>query len=47
MKGSDIVGHAGIAGIDTVINNPVLTGRVNVIGTAVLEAAKENNVTIV
>lgn len=47
MKGSDIVVHAaGIAGIDTVINNPVLTGRVNVIGTAnVLEAAKENNVT--
>lgn len=46
MKGSDIVVHAaGIAGIDTVINNPVLTGRVNVIGTAnVLEAAKENNV---
>ena len=33
MKGSDIVVHAaGIAGIDTVINNPVLTGRVNVIG---------------
>ncbi len=47
MEGSDIVVHAaGIAGIDTVINNPVLTGRVNVIGTAnVLEAAKENNVT--
>lgn len=46
MEGSDIVVHAaGIAGIDTVINNPVLTGRVNVIGTAnVLEAAKENNV---
>ena len=46
MKGSEIVVHAaGIAGIDTVINNPVLTGRVNVIGTAnVLEAAKENNV---
>ena len=46
MKGSDIVVHAaGIAGIDTVINNPVLTGRVNVIGTAnVLEAAKENNI---
>lgn len=47
MEGSDIVVHAaGVAGIDTVINNPVLTGRVNVIGTAnVLEAAKENNVT--
>lgn len=47
MEGSDIVVHAaGIAGIDTVINNPVLTGRVNVIGTAnVLEAAKENNIT--
>ena len=43
MKGSDIVVHAaGIAGIDTVINNPVLTGRVNVIGTAnVLEAARK------
>ncbi len=46
MTGSDIVVHAaGIAGIDTVVKNPVLTGRVNVIGTAnVLEAAKENNV---
>ncbi len=46
MKGADIVIHAaGIAGIDTVIKNPVLTGRVNVIGTAnVLEAAKENNI---
>jgi UDP-glucose 4-epimerase len=46
MKGCNIVVHAaGIAGIDTVINNPVLTGRVNVLGTAnVLEAAKENNV---
>ena len=46
MEGADIVVHAaGIAGIDTVINNPVLTGRVNVIGTAnVLEAAKENNI---
>jgi len=46
MVGSDIVVHAaGIAGIDTVIKNPVLTGRVNVIGTAnVLEAAKENNI---
>lgn len=46
MKGSDIVVHAaGIAGIDTVVKNPVLTGRVNVIGTAnVLEAAKENDI---
>jgi UDP-glucose 4-epimerase len=46
MEGADIVVHAaGIAGIDTVINNPVLTSRVNILGTAnVLEAAKENNV---
>ena len=46
MVGSDVVIHAaGIAGIDTVIKNPVLTGRVNVIGTAnVLEAARENKI---
>ena len=46
MEGSDIVIHAaGIAGIDTVIRNPVLTWRVNVIGTAnVLEAALVNKV---
>ncbi|MBI4474331.1 MAG: NAD-dependent epimerase/dehydratase family protein [Acidobacteria bacterium] len=41
MQGSEIVVHAaGIAGIDTVIKNPVRTMRVNMIGTAnVLEAA--------
>lgn len=41
MKGADIVIHAaGIAGIDTVILNPVKTMKVNMIGTAnVLEAA--------
>jgi UDP-glucose 4-epimerase len=46
MKGSDIVIHAaGIAGIDTVIINPVRTMQVNMIGTAnALEAAKVNNV---
>ena len=46
MKGADIVVHAaGIAGIDTVIKNPVHTMNVNMIGTAnVLEAAKENHV---
>ena len=45
MKGTDIVIHAaGIAGIDTVIKNPVLTMQVNMLGTAnVLEAAKTNN----
>ena len=44
MKGTDIVVHAaGIAGIDTVIINPVLTMQVNMIGTAnALEAAYEN-----
>lgn len=44
MKGSDIVVHAaGIAGIDTVIKNPVTTMRVNMIGTAnALEAARLN-----
>jgi len=46
MKESDIVVHAAaIAGIDTVIKNPVTTMRVNMIGTAnVIEAAKQNNV---
>jgi len=44
MKGADIVIHAaGIAGIDTVIINPVRTMQVNMIGTAnALEAAHEN-----
>lgn len=43
MKGADIVVHAaGIAGIDTVIINPVRTMQVNMIGTAnALEAAHE------
>ncbi len=46
MKGADIVVHAaGIAGIDTVIKNPVRTMRVNMIGTAnVLEAARVNGI---
>lgn len=46
MKGADIVVHAaGIAGIDTVIKDPVRTMSVNMIGTAnTLEAAKENGV---
>jgi UDP-glucose 4-epimerase len=46
MKGADIVVHAaGIAGIDTVIKDPVRTMEVNMIGTAnALRAAKENNV---
>ncbi len=46
MKGSDIVIHAaGIAGIDTVIINPVKTMQVNMIGTAnALEAARINNI---
>lgn len=46
MKGADIVVHAaGIAGIDTVIKDPVKTMEVNMIGTAnTLKAAKENNV---
>jgi UDP-glucose 4-epimerase len=41
MRGSDIVIHAaGIAGIDTVVRNPVHTMQVNMIGTAnALEAA--------
>lgn len=46
MKGADIVVHAaGIAGIDTVIKNPVQTMRVNMIGTSnALEAARLNNI---
>ncbi len=42
MRGSQIIVHAAaIAGIDTVIKNPVKTMRINMIGTAnVLEAAK-------
>jgi len=47
MSGCDIVIHAaGIAGIDTVIKDPVKTMRVNMIGTAnALEAAHLNNIT--
>lgn len=47
MKGCDTVIHAaGIAGIDTVIKKPVVTMRVNMIGTAnALEAARINNIT--
>ncbi len=46
MEGSDIVVHAaGIAGIDTVIKDPVRTMQVNMIGTAnALEAAKINKI---
>ena len=46
MKGADIVVHAAaIAGIQTVIKNPVTTMEVNMSGTAnVLKAALENNV---
>ena len=46
MKGANAVIHAaGIAGIDTVIKNPVTTMQVNMIGTAnVLEAARQNDV---
>lgn len=46
MEGADIVVHAaGIAGIDTVIKNPVKTMQVNMVGTAnVLEAARVNGV---
>lgn len=46
MKGADAVIHAaGIAGIDTVIKNPVSTMRVNMIGTAnMLEAAHVNKI---
>jgi len=48
MAGSDVVIHAaGIAGIDTVIINPVLTMQVNMIGTAnALEAAKINGIKV-
>ncbi len=46
MKGAEIVVHAAaIAGIDTVIKDPVKTMRVNMIGSAnVLEAARINEV---
>ncbi len=46
MKGADAVIHAaGIAGIDAVVKSPVLTMKVNMIGTAnVLEAALENQI---
>jgi len=46
MKGADIVIHAaGIAGIDTVIKDPVRTMRVNMMGTAnALQAAMENGI---
>ncbi len=46
MKGADAVVHAaGIAGIDTVIKDPVRTMRVNMIGTAnALEAARLNQI---
>jgi UDP-glucose 4-epimerase len=46
MKGADIVIHAaGIAGIDTVIKDPVKTMQVNMIGTAnALEAARVNKI---
>jgi UDP-glucose 4-epimerase len=46
MKGANIVVHAaGIAGIDTVIKDPVRTMRVNMMGTAnALEAARLNDV---
>ncbi len=46
MQGADVVIHAaGIAGIDTVIIDPVRTMRVNMIGTAnALEAARINSV---
>ena len=41
MAGADVVVHcAAIAGIDTVVKNPVMTMRVNMVGSAnVLEAA--------
>jgi len=46
MRGADIVVHAaGIAGIDTVIIDPIKTMKVNMIGTAnTLEAAYINHV---
>lgn len=47
MYGANIVIHAAaIAGIDTVVQCPTKTMRVNMVGTAnVLEAAKNNNIT--
>jgi len=46
MKGCQLVVHlAAIAGVDTVINHPVLTMKVNLLGTYhVLEAALEHKV---
>jgi UDP-glucose 4-epimerase len=46
MKGSDLVVHAAaIAGIDTVVRDPVRTMRVNMLGTAnALEAARINGI---
>jgi UDP-glucose 4-epimerase len=46
LKGFDLVVHAAaIAGIDTVIRDPVLTWEVNLIGTAnVLRAAQKNGI---
>lgn len=46
MKGCDIVVHAAaIAGIDTVIKNPVTTMEVNMVGTSnVLKASYRNNI---
>jgi UDP-glucose 4-epimerase len=46
MKGADTVIHAaGIAGIDTVVQKPVKTMQVNMIGTAnALEAAHQNGI---
>lgn len=46
MQGADIVVHAAaIAGIDTVVRDPVKTMRVNMLGTAnALEAARVNGV---
>lgn len=46
MKGADLVVHAAaIAGIETVVKDPVKTMRVNMIGTAnALEAARINGV---
>lgn len=46
MAGADVVIHAaGIAGIDTVIKDPVKTMKVNMIGTAnILEGALRNKV---
>lgn len=46
MQGADLVIHAAaIAGIDTVIKNPVKTMRVNMLGTAnALEAARINKI---